>query len=91
MNPPFVTSATARSVRTPAKFRPEPPPTHVLLLHVCPAAHALPHAPQLFASLAVLTSQPSAALLLQLPNPALQDCTPHALFEQTDVPFAAEQ
>jgi hypothetical protein len=39
---------------------------HFEFWHVIPPLHALPHAPQLFESVTVLTSQPLAALLSQL-------------------------
>jgi hypothetical protein len=40
--------------------------------HVWPEAHAFPQVPQLFASVLVLISQPSAGFLLQSAKPALQ-------------------
>lgn len=47
--------------------------THRLAEQIVPEAHALPQAPQLLLSLVILTSQPSAGLLLQSANPVVHD------------------
>jgi hypothetical protein len=52
--------------------------THAPAEHICPAAQAVPHAPQLAAEVARLVSQPFAAMLSQLPNPA-EHVNPHTL------------
>jgi len=49
--------------------------TQAPALHVWPVVQAMPQPPQLFASDWVLTSQPSAALPLQLAYPAAQEAT----------------
>jgi len=41
-------------------------------LQICPLMHAMPHPPQLWVSVFVLTSQPSALLPLQSWKPGLQ-------------------
>jgi hypothetical protein len=51
--------------------------THCPAAQVVPAAHARPHAPQWLASVAVLTSQPLAALPSQLAKEPLQPTTAH--------------
>jgi len=51
-------------------------PAQAPLLQVCPLTQAMPHPPQLLASVLVLTSQPSAGLPLQSLKPELQDWMP---------------
>jgi hypothetical protein len=48
-------------------------PMQAPLLQLCPLMHTIPHAPQLWVSVFVLTSQPSAGLPLQSWKPELQD------------------
>lgn len=63
---------------------------HLLALHAAVAfcrVHTAPHAPQLFASVVVFTSQPSAANPSQLANPTLQDAIPQIPAEQLAVAF----
>ena len=55
---------------------PQLPPAHVAL--AWGSAHARPHAPQLASLVCRLVSQPSLAVPLQSPAPALQRTTVHA-------------
>jgi hypothetical protein len=65
------------------------PPVHTQWpdTHACPAPHAVPHAPQLFTSLVVSTSQPSEAMALQSANP-VSHVNPHAPIAHVAVPCA---
>lgn len=53
------------------------------------AEHWNPHAPQLFALLDRLISQPSEAMPLQLAKPVLQEATAQAPELQAETPLAA--
>ena len=66
-------------------------PTQALLVQLCPLMHTTPHPPQLLTSVFVLTSQPSALLLLQSAKPELQDWTAQAPPWQLAVPLGIEQ
>jgi hypothetical protein len=55
-----------------------------------PAVHALPHAPQ-FVRVLSGVSQPSAAVMLQSPNPALHIAIVHTPPVHEDVPFMTVQ
>src|SRR5579872_2211220 len=66
------------------------PTVHVPPLHagvLFPTLHALPHPPQLFGSVPVLSSQPSAGFPLQSPKPALHVPTVHVPPLQPGVSF----
>jgi hypothetical protein len=60
-------------------------------VQVWPPVHLLPHAPQLLGSEFVFTSQPSAALPLQLANPAVHEVTAHAPALQVTVSLLVRQ
>jgi hypothetical protein len=62
-----------------------PQPTHCPAAQTVPEGHARPHAPQWFASVAVLASQPLAALLSQLAKAPLHPTTAHAPPAHMDV------
>jgi hypothetical protein len=68
------------------------PIAHTLEMHARvpfgTVGHMVLQAPQLFASLALFTSQPLAAMLSQFRNVPLQEATPHTLEAQPAVPFA---
>ena len=62
----------------------------VPLEHTWPAAQGAPQPPQWLRSMVRFTSQPSSALLLQLPKPAAQAPMVHAPAAQPAVPFGME-
>jgi hypothetical protein len=64
---------------------------HAPALHVWPPVQATPHAPQLVALVWRFTSQPSAALPLQLANPAVHEVTAHAPALQVTVSLLVRQ
>jgi hypothetical protein len=76
-----------QSLKPALQANPQAPLTHVLVENAT-CGQLLPHAPQLFTSVEVGTSQPSTADLLQSAKPTLQEPTPHVLLTQLALPFA---
>jgi hypothetical protein len=75
------TAAQLRAAQLPAKHRRAPPTS----------GHAVPQAPQFAASVAVVTSHPSAARALQSARPLVQLATVHAPATQAPVALAGAQ